>query len=63
MTAGAATTSTHAKKGGATVALVSGWVTEWKNMYGARVEMPDVPAIESGPIVPTTTTRVAARLR
>jgi ParB/RepB/Spo0J family partition protein len=41
----------HAIKSGATVALVSGWVTEWKNMYGARVEAPDAPATESGPIV------------
>jgi ParB/RepB/Spo0J family partition protein len=31
----------HAIQGGATVAVVSGWVTEWKNMYGARVETPD----------------------
>lgn len=35
---------THAIQSGATVALVSGWVTEWKNMYGARVEQPEPPA-------------------
>lgn len=35
---------THAIQSGATRAVVSGWVTEWKNMYGARVEQPDAPA-------------------
>lgn len=44
----------HAIRSGATVALVSGWVTEWKNMYDKRVAAPDAPTIESGPIVPNT---------
>jgi ParB/RepB/Spo0J family partition protein len=35
---------TFAMKDGATVAVVSGWVTEWKNMYGVQVEQPAAPA-------------------
>jgi hypothetical protein len=42
---------THAIKSGATVSLVAGWVTEWKNMYGARVESPELPAPASAPVV------------
>jgi ParB/RepB/Spo0J family partition protein len=41
-----------AVKGGATVSMVTGWVTEWKNMYGNRVDVPQPDAPESGPIVP-----------
>lgn len=42
---------THAIQSGSTVAVVSGWVIEWKSMYGNRVEAPDTPVVESGPIV------------
>lgn len=41
-------------QGGATVALVSGWVTDWKNMYGARVEQPEAPAIASASVFVST---------
>lgn len=45
---------THAIKSGATVALVSGWVTEWKSMYGTRVEQPEPPAVASAPVFVST---------
>jgi ParB family chromosome partitioning protein len=34
----------HAIKGGSTVAVVSGWVQEWKSMYADRGDVPAVPA-------------------
>lgn len=33
-----------AVRDGATQAVVRGWVTDWKNMYGARVDEPAAPA-------------------
>jgi ParB family chromosome partitioning protein len=44
----------HAIQSGATVALVSGWVMEWKNMYGARVESPEPPAPASASVYVST---------
>lgn len=40
----------HAIQSGATVALVAGWVTEWRNMYGARVEQPAAPVVADQPV-------------
>lgn len=45
---------THAIQGGSTVATVAGWVIEWNNLYGSRVEQPAAPAVESGPAIVNT---------
>lgn len=45
---------THAIQGGATVATVTGWLTEWKNMYGAQVEQPAAPAAPAASVYVST---------
>jgi ParB/RepB/Spo0J family partition protein len=41
----------HAIKSGATVSVVCGWVTEYKNMYGTRVDTPAPDPPVEGPVV------------
>ena len=43
-----------AARDGATRSVVAGWVTDWKNIYGARVETPETPAPPSDSVYVST---------
>jgi len=44
----------HAKKSGATVATVAGWVQEYRTMYGDRPQQPAAPAAAAPASVPSS---------
>lgn len=44
----------HAIKTGATISVVMGWVTEYKNLYGTRVDAPVPEPPPLAPIVPNS---------
>jgi ParB/RepB/Spo0J family partition protein len=41
----------HAIRGGATITVVTGWVMEYQQLYGTRVDVPAPAPAPSGPIV------------